>query len=605
MKLNDMTEKHICADNIKRCFFILALMWSGCILFLLCWGLWMELQNNHVTALTEAQVHSWRWAISLGSVWLLVLLSLGLGVRRVAGNVTALKQMSTLLVHNEQESFQRKALFEAIYNAITDAVVFADKHNRIVMTNPAFTVLTGYTLEEVKGGSADFLIVRPEAYPGPTGACSQAAGEIECRRKDGSVIPAEMLAAPVRDSGGEIIGYLLVMRDITRRKTAEKEHQKLEAKLRQSCKMEAIGTLAGGIAHDFNNILGIILVNTDMALEDIPAENPARTNIERIVQAAIRARNLVKQILAYSRQAGQQLIPLMPGSLVKESLQFLRSTTPVSISVVSNINDGFRTILMDPAQFREMLVNLYSNALRAMHDRGTIEVTGTIVELDEQSNEPGLQDIKPGRYFRLRVNDTGDGMDRATQERIFDPFYTTREVGEGSGMGLAAVMGIVRTHGGHITVDSEPGAGTTVQVFFPVGALAEGWRESEASLQGTERILFVDDEQMLTEMASMFLRRQGFRVTEKTASREALAAFRAEPDAFDIVITDQTMPEMTGSELAAAMLAIRPDIPVILLSGYSKKISGEEVTGLGISEFLYKPFDGKTLVRSIRQVLDG
>jgi PAS domain S-box-containing protein len=481
--------------------------------------------------------------------------------------------------------------------------VFTDNQNRIVMTNPAFTKLTGYTAGEAKNRDAEFLFSHPEALLGNEGGLIQSVCEMECSLKDGSVIPTETRGTHVQDSDGEFIGYLIVLRDITWRKVAEKEQVKLETKLIQSCKMEAIGTLAGGIAHDFNNILGIIFVNTDLALEDIPEGNPARTNVQRIVQASIRARNLVEQILVYSRQEDQKLIPLMPGSLVKESLQFLRSTTPASVKILQHINDEFRAVLMDPAQLQQLLLNLFSNAVRAVRGIGIVEVTGTVVELDE-FDVNGQQNIPPGHYFRLNIMDTGVGMDRETQERIFDPFYTTLKVGEGTGMGLATAMGIVRSHGGHIRVDSEPGSGTTIEVFFPIVAMEEDQGESIESLQGTERVLFVDDETMLVEMASIFLRRQGFRVTEKTDSLQALETFRSKPDEFDIVITDQTMPEMTGSELAVEMFKIRPDVPVILLSGYSKKISDEEVKELGIKEFLHKPFDGKTLVRSIRKVLD-
>ena len=550
--------------------------------------------------MADAQAHSLKWAISLGFVWLLVFFFLGLVIRSMAGRVQVLRQMSsTELVSNEQKSSRRKALFEAIFNSITDAVVFIDNRKRIVMVNPAFTELTGYTFEEAKGRESLLLFTHPDAFLNNMGGLSQTVCEMECRLKDGSVIPTEILGTHVHDSDGAIIGYHMVLRDITPRKAAEKEHSKIAFKLRQSSKMEAIGTLAGGIAHDFNNILGIIFVNTDMALEDIPEGNPARKNIQRIVQASTRARNLVKQILAYSRQADQELIQLMPGSLIKEALQFLRSTTPASVTIVQHINDGFRTIMMDPAQLQQLLVNLFSNAVRAIDDRGTVEVNGTIVELDE-NDVAGRQNIQPGNYFRLSVSDTGDGMGRATQERM----YTTREVSEDTNMGLATVMGIVRNHGGHITVDSEPGSGTIVQVFFPVVALEESQEESDEFLQGTERVLFIDDEYMLIEMASMFLQNQGFRVTEETDSLEALEIFRSRPDEFDIVVTDQTMPEMTGSELAVELFKIRPDVPVILLSGYSKKISEEEVKELGIREFLYKPFDGKTLVRSIRKVLD-
>jgi len=511
--------------------------------------------------------------------------------------------MSTKLINDTLERSHRKAFCSAIYDSITDAVVFTDNRNRIVMTNQAFTQLTGYTAEEVQDRKVELLFSHPETLHDNEGAFVHDVCEIECSLKNGSVIPTETLGSQVRDSDGEIIGYLIVLRDITRRKAAEKEKAKLENKLMQSCKMEAIGTLAGGIAHDFNNILGIILVNTDMALEDIPNGNPVRTNIHRIVQASTRARDLVKQILIYSRNADRKLIPLMPGSLVKETMQFLRSTTPASVKIEQHINDDFRAVLIDPAQLQQLLVNLFSNAIRAVHEMGTIEVTGTIVEQDEIVMGD-QESVSPEFFFRLSISDTGVGMDLPTQDRIFDPFYTNWKVGEGTGMGLATVMGIVHSHGGHLRVESTLGSGTTVHVFFPVVQMVEDRGENCESQQGTERILFVDDEHMLVEMASMFLHRQGFRVTEKTESLEALETFRSMPDEFDIVFTDLTMSEMTGSELAVEMLKIRPDIPIILSSGYRNKLSEKEIKELGIREFLCKPFDAKTLVRSIRKVLD-
>ena len=600
--MNNVSDKFTCDDN-TRCFLILSLSWSFCILLLLCWGLWPEFQSNHGLLVAGVQPHSWRWAISLVLIWIIVLFFIGLVVRNIAGNTRALRHMSTKLINDTLERSHRKAFCSAIYDSITDAVVFTDNRNRIVMTNQAFTQLTGYTAEEVQDRKVELLFSHPETLHDNEGAFVHDVCEIECSLKNGSVIPTETLGSQVRDSDGKIIGYLIVLRDITRRKAAEKEKAKLENKLMQSCKMEAIGTLAGGIAHDFNNILGIILVNTDMALEDIPNGNPVRTNIHRIVQASTRARDLVKQILIYSRNADRKLIPLMPGSLVKETMQFLRSTTPASVKIEQHINDDFRAVLIDPAQLQQLLVNLFSNAIRAVHEMGTIEVTGTIVEQDEIVMGD-QESVSPEFFFRLSISDTGVGMDLPTQDRIFDPFYTNWKVGEGTGMGLATVMGIVHSHGGHLRVESTLGSGTTVHVFFPVVQRVEDRGENCESQQGTERILFVDDEHMLVEMASMFLHRQGFRVTEKTESLEALETFRSMPDEFDIVFTDLTMSEMTGSELAVEMLKIRPDIPIILSSGYRNKLSEKEIKELGIREFLCKPFDAKTLVRSIRKVLD-
>jgi PAS domain S-box-containing protein len=493
---------------------------------------------------------------------------------------------------------------------MSEAVVFLDPDNRIAMTNPAFSELTGYSFQEVRGLTPEFLYsgkrtlrkLLRKRYD-KKGNPVQPVLEIHFRLKDGRTIPTETIGAYVYGMDGEVTGFLTVTRDITQRRKAEKEKEILGEKLRQSYKMEAIGTLAGGIAHDFNNILGIIFINTDMALEDIPDGNPARKNVERIVNASRRARDLVRQILAYSRQDENKLIPLMPGALIKESLQLLRSSTPATVTIVKNVDDDYRTIMMEPVQVQQMLMNLFANALRAMHDKGTIEVSGKTVELDEAdiAHQKGLL---PGPYFKLSVRDTGAGMEQEILERIFDPFFTAGETRNCTKKGLSNVMTIVKNHGGMITVVSAPDKGTTFHIFFPVVEPEYDMGNGREAVPGNERILLVDDEDMLIEMTSMYLQRHGYGVVEKKSSLDALEAFRLQPGAFDIVVTDQTMPDMTGSELAVELLKIRPDLPIILFSGFSKKMSREEIEKLGIREFLYKPFDGRTLAQAIRRVLD-
>jgi len=600
----DSPEKGFCVENTQRCFLILSLTWSLFIFLLLCWGLWLELNDKDVASLVAGLIHSWKWIISLGFIWLTVLFFIGLGLKGMTSIIRALRRTNSKLASNERESAFCQAKFEAIVNSITDAVVFTDEHSRIVMTNPAFHEMTRYAFHEVQGKEAACLFTSPDAISKTREGGGQAVSELECRLKDGSILMTETIGTNVRNTEGEVIGFLLVLRNISQRKMIEAERSKLELKLRQAHKTEAIGTLAGGIAHDFNNILGIIFVNLEIALEDIPEGNPARTNIQRISHAATRARKLVKQLLAYSRQKDNKLIPLMPGPLMKESLKQLFSTTPASITIVQNINDESETIMMDPLQLKEVLFNLFSNAVQAIGGRGRVEVSGKVVDLAENLCFEGKK-AKPGRYFMLSVGDDGVGMDNQTMERMFDPFFTTREVGKGTGLGLASVMGIVRSHDGYISVNSKPGSGTIVQVYFPVVDQEREHDNWDESLRGNERVLFVDDEEHLVEMAGIFLERCGFSVTERTDGREAVEAFRARPDDFDVIVTDFAMPNLSGSEVASQVLGIRPDIPVILISGHDNKISREEVERLGIREFLRKPFDGKTLVKTIRKALEG
>ena len=589
------SEKAINFINVKRSLIVVALMWSlFMVLFVLSGGVG-EVQSLRIYA--------------SGFVWIVGLFLLGYSVRRVDKCIYEVSRIREGFVSKERESLQRKARLDAILHGMPDAVVFVDTDNRIVLTNPGFSKLTGYSSEEVKGRSPDFFYTIPESLRKPQGDgddggdnSQQPVFEINCRLKDGKVIPTETHGVHVRGHDGTVIGFLTVTRDISQRRVTEIEKEKLVVKLSKIYKMEAIGTLAAGIAHDFNNILGIIFINSEMALEDISDGNSARVNIDRIVLASKRARNLVKQILACSRQIENELIPLMPGVLIKESLQLLEASAPSTVNIVKDVDDDYQSIMMDPTQVRQMLMNLFSNALHAMNDKGTIEVAGQLVELDEV-DVAHQEDLLPGLFFKLSVSDTGVGMDQRVQRRIFDPFFTTRNAGNGAG--LSTVMETVNRHGAMITVVSAPGMGTTIHVYFPlVESEAASREEAGDTLSGDERILLVDDEVMLIEMVGQYLQRRGYQVTVKTASLEAFEAFIVDPEAFDIVVTDQTMPDMTGSELAKELLEIRPDLPIILFSGLSKNISRQELDKLGIRDFLSKPFDGHKVLQSIREVLD-
>jgi CheY-like chemotaxis protein len=373
----------------------------------------------------------------------------------------------------------------------------------------------------------------------------------------------------------------------------------------QSQKMEAIGTMAGGIAHDFNNMLTIILGNAEIALLDIPDDNPAKNSVNQIILASQRVKELVKQILTFSRRSEQQLLPLRLYSTVDESLKLLRSTIPTTVSIVQNFSEDCDTILGDPTQIHQLLMNLCSNAVYAMDEKGTLEISGTMIHLDE--NDTAYQSgLKPGNYLKLSVSDTGAGMPKAVQDRIFDPFYTTKGVSEGTGMGLAIVLGVVNSHGGFIKVHSEPGKGTKFSIYFPVldNVYSEKTEEiAEEYPPRDEHLLFVDDEEMLAMMGGGMLERLGYKVTVKTSSSDALECFKANPEAFDLVITDQSMPNMSGAELSIEILKSRPDIPIILCTGYSKKITEKKAREIGIRKYLTKPFTITQLEKSIRETL--
>lgn len=389
----------------------------------------------------------------------------------------------------------------------------------------------------------------------------------------------------------------------------QEEKSALQSRLQQAEKMEALGTLAGGIAHDFNNILGIILGNVDMAIDDLPEDSPTRRNLDRILQAAVRAKSIIKQILLYSRQAEMKSVAIMPCDVIRETLELMRATVPVTVKIEQHLCTKEVSILADRTQFQQMLMNLIVNSVDAMDEQGSITVNGELIEFTTLTYQDAAV-LTPGEYFFLSVSDTGIGMEADLRKKIFDPFFTTKKAQEGTGLGLATVRGIVENHGGTIDVSSRPGQGTTFYIYFPISQGKQDYilpspsRMEKEALSVNERILFVDDEEMVAEMGGQILERQGYRVTALTSGWEALALFRHDPDAFDLVITDQTMPDITGLELAASLLKIRPQLPIILCTGFSRKVNREQALKAGISEFLHKPLDKEILSRVIRTLLE-
>jgi len=402
------------------------------------------------------------------------------------------------------------------------------------------------------------------------------------------------------DHEGHRAGIVVFLRDVTEAKQTERQLQQVQ-------KMESIGTLAGGIAHDFNNMLGIIVGNTELAMDDVPEWNPARHNLEEIRTAGMRARDMVKRILAFSRQSPQEMKPVRISPIIKESLKLLRSSIPTTIEIHQNISSESDTVRANPTQINQVLINLCTNAAHAMGEKaGVLEVGLENIELDEDS-AIHYYDLSSGKYVRLTVSDTGNAIESKILERIFDPYFTTKKVGEGSGMGLSVVHGIVKRHGGGISVISEPGEGTIFHVLFPC---IEDEPEPEVEIaveipRGKERILLVDDEKAMVDAIQPMIERLGYKVTARTSSIEALEAFRANPDRFDLVITDFTMPNMTGVELAKELLKLRSNIPIILCTGYSEHINEDKAKGYGVRAFLMKPVVLGEIANTIRNHVSG
>ena len=431
--------------------------------------------------------------------------------------------------------------------------------------------------------------------------------EFRILRSDGETRWMHAKGSADKSEDGGIGRMFGTAQDITDRKKAEEDRNKLQSQLQQSQKMEAVGTLAGGIAHDFNNILAIILGNTELASRDVPDSNPASESLKEIYRASIRAKDMVRQLLAFSRKSDEENMPIDMAPIIKESMKMLRSAIPTSVEFKQHISDDPCNILGDAAQINQIVMNLVTNAADAMSEEGgLLEVTLEKIILQEEKTCFDWV-LSPGPYVRLRMKDTGEGIEPEIMERIFDPYYTTKEVGKGTGMGLSVIHGIVKRHGGGILVESEIGKGTLFEIYFPaLEETAEEEKEPEGEIKGgSERILFVDDEESMVNLNRQRLERLGYQVKSTTKPLDALEWFRADPDQFDVIITDMTMPRMTGDRLAAEVLKIRPNMPVIICTGYSERMSAKKAEALGVSKYIEKPIDLRNLASSLREVLEG
>lgn len=512
----------------------------------------------------------------------------------VGRNTTERKEAELKLRTSEER-------FRAIFEQAADAVVLLNMQTLAVAEfNAAAHQALGYTQNEFSNINLRNLVV-PE--PAETISmviekvleCGQDPVEVMLRAKSGQLRYYLMKQRPLTFNGGKFL--LGIWHDITERKMLE-EH------LVQSQKMEAIGTLAGGVAHDFNNILSIILGNTELAIQDIPEGHPAGCRLQEIQTAGTRAKDVVRQLLNFSRKGQENHAPVSLVPLVEESLQLLRASIPATIDMRKHVFDTEMTLMADATQIHQVLINLCTNAAQAMTaEGGIIDITLLSTVLDEQVAH--LYDIEPGAYAQISIEDTGCGIDPDIMERIFDPYFTTKKTHGGTGMGLSIVHSIVSRHNGAIDVESLHGQGTVFKILLPLTEKSRPKKEvsAEKITTGDERILFIDDEQSIAHIGGEYLKKLGYHVQTFTSATKALAKFKTDPSYFDLMITDSTMPELTGEALAEETLKLRPDMPVILCSGYHGKVDEKKIAAIGIKAFLHKPYNMKILASIVRKVL--
>ncbi len=526
-------------------------------------------------------------------------------IRKLPQTILASIEKQTLKDQREQAKAalrESEEKYRLLIENANDAILIAQDET-LKFVNPKTEIMTGYTAVELsKMPFAD--IVHPEDrdmvfkryLKRIEGEEPPSLYSFRILSKSGSELTVEINSVRIEWEGRP--ATLNFLRDIT-------EKRKLEVQLRQAQKMDAIGTLSGGIAHDFNNILGIILGNTELAMDDVPEWNPARNNLKNVRDACFRAKDVVQQILSFSRRTETEQKPLRLASIIEESMKLLRASIPTSIEIFQNVQTAADTILGDPTQIHQVLINLCTNAAHSMDEGGVLGISLTDCLLNENETSQ-FPDIHPGRYVKLSVKDTGCGIAPEMMNRIFDPYFTTKDTGKGTGMGLAVVHGIVKGHRGVLSVKSKPGEGSTFDIHFPV-VDQEVLKEPEMSgglPAGHERILFVDDEDAMASLNRERLERLGYRVETRTDPFEALELFRSHPEHFDLVITDTTMPGMTGDGLAQELMKIEPNIPILLCTGYSDRIDRDKADAMGIAGFAMKPLDMVELARTVRELLD-
>lgn len=524
--------------------------------------------------------------------------------------VDAINGMRIALHQKIQSLRESEARYLDLYDDAPDMYVSVDvKTGEITKCNQTLCRMTGYAREEMVGRSVFFLYHQDclddarETFQEfvATGAVHNA--ELQLKRKDGAKIDVMLNVSAIRDPQGRISHSRSSWRDITELKKARAEKKSLEKKLQQAQRMESVGKLAGGIAHDFNNILYPIIGFTQLSQKELPKDHPVQENLRDVLDGAKRARDLVRRILLFSRQQDQTLKPTVLQPVINESYRLLRATIPANINLERTLYDGRDLVLCNASEIHEMILNLCMNSYHAIIDnRGTITIGLEKTAPPAETGPPGSE------YVCLSVRDDGAGIPENIKEKIFEPYVTTKEIGKGSGLGLSIVYGIVKNCRGSIRVDSTPQHGTVFKIFLPVTTRSADTDKKTENKgvhgSGNERILFVDDEKPIVKLGVKALEKKGYRVTGVSDSSEAFRIFQSHPNDFDLVVTDMAMPGMIGSELAKRIIDIRPDIAIIICSGYSERLDRIKAEELNVKQFIDKPLLLEDLIAKVRDVLD-
>jgi two-component system cell cycle sensor histidine kinase/response regulator CckA len=520
-------------------------------------------------------------------------------IRGSLTDITERRRTAEALARSEQN-------YRELFEQANDAIFLCHADGRLADVNRHAVSLTGFTRAELLARTAADIIA-PEDHDHlreclaelPKGGIRSSTYRF--RRQDGTVFHGETSTKLLHDDR-----LLAVVRDITERRQAEEQRRRLEEELRQAQKMQAIGTLAGGIAHDFNNILAAILGNAQLLKMQLPAGHEGQAKVSQILVASNRAKDLVQQILMFSRQREQERRVLQMSTIVAEATRLVEVTLPSAIRLELTTPRDLPPVLADPTQIHQVVVNLCTNAVHAMREGGgTLQVGLAVVRLPEEETD-SKPTLPSGQYVCLRVADTGHGMDAATLQRIYEPFFTTKGVGDGTGLGLAVVHGIVESHHGAITVASRRGRGTTFRLYFPVHAAEVPAAPAAVPALGqgqNQHILFVDDESPILEVAKVMLPRLGYRVTACNSPREALEVLRKPGVDIDLLMTDFSMPDMNGIDLIRASIRLKPGLPAVLLTGYGRPIDSKAAVGLNICEIVHKPFTMENLFSAIQGAL--